>query len=76
MKNKKFISTIFALLMYVIHLVIGIYIGCVTHAKYGFLYFVGILIYTLYIAFRENMQWKEFDEKYCKQRKRLPLKSL
>lgn len=66
MKNKKFISTMFTLVMYVIHLAIGIYIGCVTHAKYGFSYFVGILIYILYITFRENRQWKEFDEKFCK----------
>lgn len=66
MKNKKIISIVFALLMYVIHLIIGIYIGCVTHAKYGFLYFVGMLVYTLYIAYREDIQWNEFDEKYIK----------
>lgn len=66
MKNNKFISNVFAFLMYILYLGIGIYIGCVTHVKYGFLYFVGILIYTLYNALRENIQWKEFNEKYCK----------
>lgn len=64
MKNNKFISIVLSLLMYMLYLGIGIYIGCATHAKYEFLYFVGVLIYTLYIAFREGIQWKQFDVKY------------
>lgn len=66
MKNNKFISAIFALLMYVLYLGVGIYIGYATHAKYGFLYFVGMIIYTSYIAFREDVQWEVLVEKYIK----------
>lgn len=66
MKNKKFVSKILSLFMYALYLGIGIYIGCTTHAKFGFLYFVGILIYTMCLALRENIQWKEVQERYIK----------